>query len=193
MLSLIPMNAEELRIIYDRRMKKDFPPLELKSWDTLENQIHLGIYQSNLLLDHGKPIGYALLVKVPDEAMMLLDYFAIFEEYRSDGYGSRGLRLLSEAFGDEANVLIEIEAPLTADDPASMEERIRRLNFYARNGVVQTNVSLLCVGVTYDVLVLPRDSDNPPSDEQVLLAMTHLYRYQLRVTDIYAEISIQVG
>lgn len=83
-----------------------------------------------------------------------VNYFAIKEEFRNCGYGSKALKLLESKFKGY-DILLSVEKPVT-------EIQKRRLKFYQRNNFVLTEVEIksndvdflvLCNG-KYDLAVL---------------------------------------
>ena len=100
------------------------------------------------VIDHeGEFAGMAITVNELD--MVLLDYFAISENKRSGGLGSRALKLLQEKYKDK-RFFLEIECE---DDKASnAAERVRRKAFYIRNGMSEIGVKANVYTVDMELL-----------------------------------------
>lgn len=81
--------------------------------------------------------------------MVLLDYFAIAEDYRGQGEGSEALMLLQALYSDK-KFFLEIEEP---DETAeNQKERLRRKAFYLRNGMQETGIRIKLFGVPMEIL-----------------------------------------
>ena len=86
----------------------------------------------------------------------LVDYYAVREDLRDAGIGSRFIRALVDGpLRDMDCVLLEVDNPEFAPDAAERGIRERRLRFYLRNGLSDTGVRASVFGVEYIVLTLP--------------------------------------
>ncbi len=125
-----------------------FPPEERKPFSLIERKAAMGEMEILLIRERGKPIGFAILAY--GEHLVLLDYFAISEKWRSQGYGSAALELIQELYGDR-QLFLEIEKPeKTADQVLDMRQR--RKEFYLRNGLLETGIDLEMFGVKMELL-----------------------------------------
>lgn len=88
----------------------------------------LGIYHGSKL------VGFFSVRRY--KTIAYLGYFAIAEEHRCKGFGSRALDLLKGYYKDK-QIVIEIES--LHENCDNMENRIRRRNFYFKNGMVSTD------------------------------------------------------
>ena len=100
-----------------------------------------------VLKEYGKRCGFAITAF--GQEIVLLDYFAIAEEYRGEGLGSDALLLLRELYRDN-QFFLEIEE-LDSSQPNAME-RIRRKNFYLRNGMIETGIHVSLFNVKLELL-----------------------------------------
>ena len=91
--------------------------------------------------------GFAITVNELD--MVLLDYFAISEEKRSSGLGSKALKLLQEQYANK-RFFLEIECEDESADNAA--ERVRRKSFYLRNGMSEIGVKANVYTVDMELL-----------------------------------------
>lgn len=95
-MNLKELNNEDIEIIYNEHMIKDFPYGELKPLDVIQklnkrkNYICIGLYNNNELL------AYALLAS--SKSYLLIDYYAVCKEHRDEGIGSEFLSILQEHF-----------------------------------------------------------------------------------------------
>ena len=91
-----------------------------------------------------------LLYTIEDVGIVYVFFFAIVEEKRGQGYGSKVLSLVKEMYA-ERTVTLAIED--TEDKAAeNYEQRIQRLKFYERNGFKQLHFRVNEVGVVYELL-----------------------------------------
>lgn len=96
-------------------------------------------------------LGYALFLTPPGQSTVLLDYYAILEEYRDLGLGSFFLQGMKPYLQNADGILIETENPAFAPNEKEALLRNRRNAFYARNGGQPTNVFCSLFGVPYQI------------------------------------------
>jgi len=146
----VNLSRKQVTDIYRKYMKKDFPKDELKPLPMILKSLDDGIYSCIGLECDGKICGYAYFVCLG--TYTLLDYFAVIPEKRGIGYGSEFLRLLSDFFSRYSMVLVESENPEYAEDEDDRIKRLRRIDFYIRNGFRDTGARALLFGVRYVLL-----------------------------------------
>lgn len=98
--------------------------------------------------EDGKFAGLATTVN-GDNAMILLDYFAVTGKHRDQGWGSKMLKLILEQYRDK-RLFGEIEVVDPAAD--NYEERKRRKQFYLRLGLVPLEIKVKLFGVDMELL-----------------------------------------
>lgn len=101
----------------------------------------LGVY------DGETPIGFSVLVKHTECAYIY--YLAIDKRQRSKGYGSATLHKLMEVYSD-LQLILDFEDPMEESD--NCEQRIRRKEFYLRNGLHETGHYTLLNGGRFEVV-----------------------------------------
>ena len=84
-----------------------------------------------------------------DKDLALLDYFAISEEFRGQGIGSRAIKALQKIYTGKRFV-IEIET--TKKPCKDLEMRELRKAFYLRNGLHTMNFDVVLFGVEMEIL-----------------------------------------
>lgn len=92
-----------------------------------------------------------MMMVTEHNGMVYLDYFAIMESFRSSGIGSLALNLLFDLYPGK-RIALSIEG---VDDPKSRntEERVKRKNFYLRNGFEDSGLCLsLITGPDMEIL-----------------------------------------
>ena len=91
-----------------------------------------------------------LMYTIQDMNMVYVFFFAIVEEKRGQGYGSKALSILKEMYPDYTiTLMIEDTEDKTVDNYA---QRIQRLKFYERNGFMQLHIHINEAGVDYELL-----------------------------------------
>lgn len=111
-------------------MKLQFPTRELKSYWHFEKLFEQGFYKM-LFCEYG----YMLVFQEKETNMLWLDYFAIFKNFHSKGYGSEMLKSLNFLFPDYKGCYIEVEK-------ADVKEpnTLRRIKFYEKTGALNLNM-----------------------------------------------------
>ncbi len=135
--------------------QKAFPDNERKPFSLIERKASMGEMEILLIREERKRIGFAIVAYA--EHLVLLDYFAIDERWRDQGYGSMALELLEGLYSDR-QMFLEIEKVSYGNDEravADMESediRRRRKRFYLRNGLNETGIDVELFGVRMELL-----------------------------------------
>lgn len=91
-----------------------------------------------------------LVYTISTEKFIYVFFLAVVQEKRDKGYGSKILDKIKEMDPDKTIILaIEDTEDKSADN---IEERIRRLGFYQRNGFKRLHIKINEVGVVYELL-----------------------------------------
>ncbi|WP_295091714.1 GNAT family N-acetyltransferase [Ruminococcus sp.] len=131
-LKLLPQNSED-KLIADTINEEAFPECERNSLDdmyasdTADRIEILGIYDDNAI------VGFFIVRKYKN--IRYLAYFAVSQDKRSAGIGSQALKFLMERY-PYAQIVTEFETPDDSCDNNAF--RIRRRDFYLRNGFYET-------------------------------------------------------
>ena len=134
---------EEVKALY----MKAFPPEERKPFSIIEDKVREGSMEILCMEEDGRFLGLAIMILHGDIA--LIDYLAVSPESRGGGVGTRTLALLKARY-PERTLLLEIEDP---DEPCdNAAERLRRRDFYARNGMIAMDYRIWLFGVKMLVL-----------------------------------------
>lgn len=108
-------------------MCKQFPKEERKSKQHISTLIESGKCQLLLAFDGDHPVAY--VIACPFQNFLWLDYIAVFQEYQSQGYGSRIFPLLPDIYPGLKGIFLEVEH----EDPQDIST-VRRIRFYRRLG-----------------------------------------------------------
>lgn len=179
------LSAEELINIYAHTAIRHFPPAEYKPVENvrkyLQNDLYIGygFFQQNTLT------AYALfLAPAPNEfssetqskpSKLLLDYFAVLEEYRNTGIGSAFLQRLRKELTFADGIYIESENPDEAANEKERTVRTKRIAFYDRNGAVYTGIRSTLFGVPYRILYLPTAGNTVHGKDNYFAELDSIY------------------
>ncbi len=92
-------------------------------------------------------VGFAYIVHFKGECYVF--YLAAEKSIRGGGYGSRILEWIKEN-NRGMSIILDMEAPVEGATNAS--ERIKRIEFYRKNGILNTGYTLMDNGIKYMVL-----------------------------------------
>ncbi len=106
--------------------------------------------------EEGRFVGFIALLHV--DALYHIVYFAVPEDLRSRGYGSRIIRSVHEIFAGKRFV-VDIEQPDDSGDPK--DYRQIRKNFYLRNGYQETIKKYIWNKERYEVMIHGGQFDQP--------------------------------
>lgn len=171
------LTISQVREIYDSRMKKDFPPDELRPYRSIEQLTQEGLYFSLGYFDGETLLAYALFAKPKDSGGALLDYYAVSEEARGTGIGSKFLSGFHTVLEPHhvTHIILEVEAVDTAGNNAEKEIRERRIRFYKRCLCKMSGIRSALFGVDYQVMYLSFDGRVIP-DKAIAHELRGMYR-----------------
>lgn len=118
-----------------KHMKRDFPSNELAPFFAIKRNFDKKIYDVFFLTESagGIDIGYAIITAPENEKFALINYFAVFPDFRSKGYGNEFLKILCGIYPDRI-FFVEVENPLALKKDKLYAEALRRIKFYERAG-----------------------------------------------------------
>ena len=170
------LTGEQIRRIYKERMPEDFSPDEIKPLSRIEEALSTGHYACYGAFEGVQILAYAFFVI--NNRYALLDYFAVRDDMRGKGIGSKFIQKMTKGLMHRfENVLLESEDPDYADSEAERSVMERRIRFYLENGLVKTGVRSTVWNVYYRVLSFPVGSI--PSADQTREIYRGLYRVML--------------
>ena len=185
-MRLQELTEDQIKAVYEQRMREDFPSNELKPLDMIMNRREKGIYECLGLFNEGELAGYVYLVRLKED--YLIDYLAIDKKRRNAGYGGELIRLLSGYLVHVKSIIGEVEDPEYAQSEADRELRTRRQQFYFRNGFRDTGVKATCFGEPFMIIEMGEGLVHT-EDEIISLYRSHykailpehLYEKQIRI------------
>lgn len=124
-----------------------FPKYEREAWSWLLLKSKYKRADFMAFYDQQRFVGFAYVIH--SHAMHYILYLAVNDQVRSKGYGTRIINELRALYPKDSLVL-DIEQP----DPTTTNnhQRLRRLNFYRRNGFFPTSRVFKEEKVTFQVL-----------------------------------------
>ena len=134
--------------------RKSFPKVEQFPILLLRLMSHRkGIY-SVAFYDDDTLCGFSYFL-VNEETVFIL-FLAVNDKIRSKGYGSRILSWINENYPDR-KIFLDVER--LDENAANNDQRIKRIAFYERNGIFQTNHFFTYDDVTYEILCTDKTFD----------------------------------
>lgn len=140
------VNDLKLRSLYETA----FPKEEQIPYDDLKRLLKTMPIDFTAYYDDDTFIGLTMILNRPDFNWGW--YFAVQEELRGKGYGQQILSSLKEQYADRP-LVIDIESPRQEDAP-NKEQRLRRYEFYKRNGFKDTPTFKSFEGIDYTIMLL---------------------------------------
>lgn len=175
--SVETLSLPQIRALYRERMKQDFPPDELKPLAMIEKALARDEYICYGAMNGEDILAYAYFVKLKErkKPYALFDYYAVRQNIRDRGVGSRFMQaLIAGPLREMDCVLLEVDDPACANTPEEADIRNRRLAFYLRNGLRDADVKATVYGVQFKILTLP--VGRALSREEVRQKYAALYR-----------------
>ncbi|WP_297426909.1 GNAT family N-acetyltransferase [Clostridium sp.] len=151
-MDLKQLSKEEIENIYYKHMITDFPQGELKPLSSIIRLIKRKKYICYGLYDNSELLAYACLVT--SKSYLLIDYYAVCEQYRSKGIGSKFLSMLKDTSKNYNGIIVEVESFEYAPNEAERLVRQRRIEFYKKNGMKMTNILSILFNVEYSIMCL---------------------------------------
>ena len=124
-----------------------FPVREKKPFFSIVKRNKNGKMDMWYIEENGNFIGLAITMKWKD--MVLLDYFAINKNLRSNGYGSKSLRMLQKYY-EGRRFLLEIEN--VYENAHNQKDRERRKKFYLNNNMKSMDMFVHLFGTDMEIL-----------------------------------------
>ena len=139
-------DENRLKLIEDLYMRA-FPKAERKPFQLMVKKQAEGTMELLSIEEENKFLGLAIFAH--DKDIALLDYFAISDEMRGQGIGSRAIKALQKIYTGKRFVL-EIETTKKPCD--DLEMRSKRKAFYLRNGLHTMDFDVTLFGVEMETL-----------------------------------------
>lgn len=140
------VDENRLKLIEDLYLHA-FPQSERKPFNMMIQKQSEGTMEILSIEEENAFLGLAILAH--DKDIVLLDYFAISDEIRGQGMGSRAIKALQKIYAGK-RFFLEIETTkISCND---QELRARRKDFYLRNGLHTMDFDVILFGVEMEIL-----------------------------------------
>lgn len=127
--------------------KSAFPAKERFPSFVLQIMIVFQVIEALAFYDEERLCGFSYLI-VQDETIFIT-YLAVDDEMRGKGYGSEILSCIKSRYPDQT-IILDVEE---LDEQAeNSEQRIRRVDFYKKNGFYQTAQYVTMRGIRYEIM-----------------------------------------
>ncbi len=130
-LKAVSVERDEFKELFTY-LKQDFGYGERIPFYIMQSAFKKGIVRAVYLTDGFQVYGYAIYQHEPAQDCVHVFYLAILSDYRSLGLGSTLLARLKTL--SNGRILLEVEDPDKTKKADKVSIRIRRINFYERNG-----------------------------------------------------------
>ena len=169
MLSMKQLNMQQIKEVHQCYLVHDFPIEEQKPLEFIESLVNKKVYICYGLYKEENLVAYAFFCKGTESNCILLDFLAVVKEYRSDGYGSKFLKMMQETLTDYDGIIFEVESGKSAKNSEEQIVCERRIDFYHRNGVRDTDNYCLYFGVDMIIMymTLVRELDDDTIDKNL--------------------------
>lgn len=124
-----------------------FPSCEKKPFWLIRLKNKQGKADVWYLENEGTFVGLAITMNAKE--LVLLDYFAIDETVRGQGFGSTGLKSLQTYYSGR-KFFLEVESTFEPCENATQREK--RKAFYLKNGMTEMELTTNVFGTTFEVL-----------------------------------------
>ena len=127
---------------------KAFPKEEQKPFDLILQKQKDGSVEILAIENNETFVGLAITAHYKN--LVLLDYFAIEDDFRNRKFGTTAFNLIKNRYIDK-KFFLEIENPENLECNNKLE-RLRRRNFYLKNGVIELPYFVDLLGVEVKIL-----------------------------------------
>ena len=137
--------------------REAFPAEEYLAPDKLVEMSRADNFDFLALTDNDTFIGFMVVQTYKNLAYLF--FLAIDSPFRARGYGSRAIETLRLLYPDKKQV---VDFEMQDEAAPNNKQRIKRRQFYLKNGYKETGLFLSYLGVAYEVFCM--DSDFEPQE-----------------------------
>ena len=146
-MQLIPATDNHRLQKIEQLYQTAFPACERKPFSNMTQRQATGQVDIFALEENGAFHGLAITMKALD--LVLLDYFAIADAKRGQGFGHSSLQALIAHYAGK-RFFLEIES--TREPSPNREQRLRRKSFHLRGGMTELGIEAVVFGVPMELL-----------------------------------------
>ena len=100
-----------------------------------------------------------------NEKTVFILFLAVNDKIRSKGYGSQIIAWLKENYPNR-EIFLDVEKP--DENAENNKQRVKRMEFYKRNGIFDTNHFFVYDGVTYEILCTNKNFSEKDYNENLM-------------------------
>ena len=134
--------------------KEAFPPEEYLAPEQLLKMAEEDRFDFWILSDGDTFVGFMVVQTYKNLAYLF--FLAIDSSCRANGYGSRAIETLRVLYPDKIQV---VDFEMLDESAPNNRQRIKRRQFYLKNGYKETGLFLSYLGVDYEVFCMSEDFD----------------------------------
>ena len=146
------LTKNEAICLYQTQLQKDFKPQEIPPLSRYKKMLDGEGFEVLQYVEDEQEKAYLILRK--QQQNILLFFFAVQENFRGQGIGSKCMKELQE-YGKGSSIFIEVEAPEEETVEEERVQRKRRIVFYERLGFTKVEkIEYRLKGHAYHWMVL---------------------------------------
>lgn len=165
-MSLRAEHIKKSMVDYDRILeiyKNSFPEVErFPAW-LLRIMSHLRGINSIAFYDGNNLCGFSYFL-VNEKTIFIL-FLAVNDKIRSKGYGSQIIAWIKDNYPNR-DIFLDVEKP--NENAENNHQRMKRIEFYQRNGIFKTNHTFTYDGVTYEILCTDKNFSEEDYNENLI-------------------------
>lgn len=143
--------------------RNSFPKVEQFPVWLLRIMSHLKGRNSIAFYDGNNICGFSYFL-VNEKTVFIL-FLAVNDKIRSKGYGSQIITWIKENYPNR-EIFLDAEKP--AENAENNTQRMKRIAFYQRNGIFDTNHSFIYGDVTYEILCTDKNFSEKEYNENLM-------------------------
>lgn len=143
--------------------RNSFPKAERFPVWLLRVMSHLKGINSIAFRDGDMLCGFSYFL-VNEETVFIL-FLAVNDKIRSKGYGSQIISWIKNNYPDR-NIFLDVEKP--DENAENNYQRLKRIEFYRRNGIFETNTFFTYDNITYEILSTDKNFNEEAYNENLL-------------------------
>ena len=152
-------DLKKFKEIYRKHIVKDFPREERSSLNNFKKRIKNKNEDVFVFVENNKEKAYTIIANLEND-YILISFLAVFEEYRSQGIGTKLLKEIEDKFKNKKGIILEVESPEDASDEKDKSIREKRIKFYKKsNYQILKNTKIYFGNIAFNIMLL-NNKDN---------------------------------
>ena len=167
------IDFKEFKKLYKNHILKDFPQNERPSFWGFKKRILKQDENVYIYEDNSKEKAYIIFKEL--EGYIFISFFAVYEEYRGEGIGTKTIKELEQNLKNKKGIVIEVENPKYAKNEEEEKLQKRRIKFYERLGfklVEKLEVSLIA---EYKIMIKGNEEINAKKTKELMEKYYHSF------------------